>query len=241
MNAPVQSLFVSTTPRPTTPPPSTMPQHLPASVASRRLSVSVYAQAPSLHLSPAPPPKTPLQHTAGARVPASSLLVNPPPNTPPPTPPTTTPHKSWRPVCSGSIRSGWFITALTTPVTPISYARTVLSILHAASIQELLQINPPNLKNYASLDDESGDYNDNVHSLTLNELERRTLNGLRWLHDSNATAKDKMCVDAATTTSLLIASLRWPARWLNSLCWPWYPHDTGGDRAALVRPYHQLR
>lgn len=60
--------------------------------------------------------------------------------------------------------------------------------------QEPLQINPPNLEDYSSEDEDSGDNEDNMHPLTRDELKVRTLKGLRRLnHGHNG--------NGATTTS----------------------------------------
>ncbi|TYZ68780.1 hypothetical protein PybrP1_010061 [[Pythium] brassicae (nom. inval.)] len=67
--------------------------------------------------------------------------------------------------------------------------------------QEPLQINPPNLEDYSSEDDDSGDNDDNMHPLTRDELKVRTLKGLRRLHHSNATAKDGKRATGATATT----------------------------------------
>lgn len=48
--------------------------------------------------------------------------------------------------------------------------------------QEPLQINPPNLEDYSSEDEDSGDNDDNMHPLTRDELKVRTLKGLRRLN-----------------------------------------------------------
>uniref|UniRef100_K3WI31 Uncharacterized protein n=1 Tax=Globisporangium ultimum (strain ATCC 200006 / CBS 805.95 / DAOM BR144) TaxID=431595 RepID=K3WI31_GLOUD len=67
--------------------------------------------------------------------------------------------------------------------------------------QEPLQINPPNLEDYSSEDEDSGDNEDNMHPLTRDELKVRTLKGLRRLnHGSHgAAAKDvKRATNGAT-------------------------------------------
>lgn len=66
--------------------------------------------------------------------------------------------------------------------------------------QEPLQINPPNLEDYSSEDDDSGDNDDDMHPLTRDELKVRTLKGLRRLHHSNATmtSKETKRTNAAT-------------------------------------------
>ncbi|TMW56152.1 hypothetical protein Poli38472_008800 [Pythium oligandrum] len=48
--------------------------------------------------------------------------------------------------------------------------------------QEPLQINPPNLEDYSSEDDDDGDNEDSTHPLTRDELKVRTLKGLRRLN-----------------------------------------------------------
>jgi coiled-coil domain-containing protein 63/114 len=48
--------------------------------------------------------------------------------------------------------------------------------------QEQLQINPPNLEDYSSEDDDDGDNDDAMHPLTRDELKVRTLKGLRRLN-----------------------------------------------------------
>lgn len=55
--------------------------------------------------------------------------------------------------------------------------------------QEPLQINPPNLEDYSSEDEDSGDNEDNMHPLTRDELKVRTLKGLRRLnHGHNSSS-----------------------------------------------------
>ncbi|KAJ0396009.1 hypothetical protein ATCC90586_003457 [Pythium insidiosum] len=57
--------------------------------------------------------------------------------------------------------------------------------------QEPLQINPPNLEDYSSEDDDDGDNEENMHPLTRDELKVRTLKGLRRLNHgghSNASS-----------------------------------------------------
>ncbi|KAL4170947.1 hypothetical protein KRP22_009048 [Phytophthora ramorum] len=51
--------------------------------------------------------------------------------------------------------------------------------------QEPLQINPPNLDDYSSEDEDSGDNEDTMHPLTRDELKVRTLKGMRRLNHAN--------------------------------------------------------
>ncbi|ETP04356.1 hypothetical protein F441_18828 [Phytophthora nicotianae CJ01A1] len=66
---------------------------------------------------------------------------------------------------------------------------TLHSILGVGPIapmgQEPLQINPPNLDDYSSEDEESGDNEDAMHPLTRDELKVRTLKGMRRLNHAN--------------------------------------------------------
>ncbi|KAK1947105.1 Outer dynein arm protein 1 [Phytophthora citrophthora] len=63
---------------------------------------------------------------------------------------------------------------------------TLHSILGVGPItpmgQEPLQINPPNLDDYSSEDEDSGDNEDTMHPLTRDELKVRTLKGMRRLN-----------------------------------------------------------
>lgn len=71
-------------------------------------------------------------------------------------------------------------------VPPQSAAAALHSVLGIGPLtpmgQEPLQINPPNLEDYSSEDDDSGDNDDNMHPLTRDELKVRTLKGLRRLN-----------------------------------------------------------
>jgi len=50
-----------------------------------------------------------------------------------------------------------------------------------------LQINPPNLDDYSSEDEDSGDNEDTMHPLTRDELKVRTLKGMRRLNHASAS------------------------------------------------------
>ncbi|EEY63908.1 Outer Dynein Arm Docking Complex [Phytophthora infestans T30-4] len=66
---------------------------------------------------------------------------------------------------------------------------TLHSILGVGPIapmgQEPLQINPPNLDDYSSEGEDSGDNDDAMHPLTRDELKVRTLKGMRRLNHAN--------------------------------------------------------
>lgn len=68
---------------------------------------------------------------------------------------------------------------------------TLHSILGVGPItpmgQEPLQINPPNLDDYSSEDEDSGDNEDTMHPLTRDELKVRTLKGMRRLNHVNGS------------------------------------------------------
>ncbi|GMF13686.1 unnamed protein product [Phytophthora lilii] len=68
---------------------------------------------------------------------------------------------------------------------------TLNSILGVGPItpmgQEPLQINPPNLDDYSSEDEDSGDNEDTMHPLTRDELKVRTLKGMRRLNHATAS------------------------------------------------------
>ncbi|KAG7392307.1 Coiled-coil domain-containing protein 63 [Phytophthora pseudosyringae] len=68
---------------------------------------------------------------------------------------------------------------------------TLHSILGVGPItpmgQEPLQINPPNLDDYSSEDEDSGDNEDTMHPLTRDELKVRTLKGMRRLNHANVS------------------------------------------------------
>ncbi|OWZ24018.1 Outer Dynein Arm Docking Complex [Phytophthora megakarya] len=69
---------------------------------------------------------------------------------------------------------------------------TLHSILGVGPItpmgQEPLQINPPNLDDYSSEDEDSGDNEDTMHPLTRDELKVRTLKGMRRLNHATTPA-----------------------------------------------------
>ncbi|RLN96919.1 hypothetical protein BBJ28_00003388 [Nothophytophthora sp. Chile5] len=54
--------------------------------------------------------------------------------------------------------------------------------------QEPLQINPPNLDDYSSEGEDSGDNEDSMHPLTRDELKVRTLKGMRRLNHASSAA-----------------------------------------------------
>lgn len=65
--------------------------------------------------------------------------------------------------------------------------------------QEPLQINPPNLEDYSSEDEDSGDNEDNMHPLTRDELKVRTLKGLRRLNHGVSHAPHGSSVGSSTS------------------------------------------
>ncbi|GLD94050.1 hypothetical protein PINS_up024017 [Pythium insidiosum] len=60
--------------------------------------------------------------------------------------------------------------------------------------QEPLQINPPNLEDYSSEDEDDGDNEDNTHPLTRDELKVRTLKGLRRLNHAGGHSSSSYSV-----------------------------------------------
>lgn len=78
--------------------------------------------------------------------------------------------------------------------------------------QEPLQINPPNLEDYSSEDEDSGDNDDNMHPLTRDELKLRTLKGLRRLNHgshshANTTSKEVKRANGATANFQVPSSI----------------------------------
>ncbi|DBA00509.1 TPA: hypothetical protein N0F65_006413 [Lagenidium giganteum] len=72
------------------------------------------------------------------------------------------------------------------PAGPASSLHSVLGIGPLTPMgQEPLQINPPNLEDYSSEDEDSGDNEENMHPLTRDELKVRTLKGLRRLNHAS--------------------------------------------------------
>ncbi|KAG1711894.1 hypothetical protein DVH05_009133 [Phytophthora capsici] len=86
---------------------------------------------------------------------------------------------------------------------------TLHSILGVGPItpmgQEPLQINPPNLDDYSSEDEDSGDNEDTMHPLTRDELKVRTLKGMRRLNHAigspSATVNNSMKEPKRTNAS----------------------------------------
>lgn len=100
-----------------------------------------------------------------------------------------------------------FVAAATGSANNAADSSVVQSVLGIGPITPMgadpLQINPPNLEDYSSEDDDSGDGDDAMHPLTRDELKVRTLKGLRRLNHATGPSASK---DVRRANNLAAAS-----------------------------------